>query len=60
MYVSADGTNHLRMIRVGEQLPGGYTAILGGLQPGEMVLRDPSLGSVQSWNGAPAPKGPDR
>jgi len=57
VYVHApDGTNQLRLIRVGEQLPGGYTTVLSGLQPGEEVLRDPPVGIAQGWTGA-SPRG---
>lgn len=56
---AADGTNQLRLIRLGEQLPGGFTAVLSGLQAGEQVLRDPSAGIAQEWTGA-MPGGPNR
>lgn len=56
---SADGTNQLRLIRLGEQLPGGFTAVLSGLQPGEQVLHNPSAGMTQEWTGA-VPSGPNR
>lgn len=46
---SDDGTYHLRLIRVGEQLPGGYTTVLSGLQKDEQVLRDPPIGITQGW-----------
>lgn len=55
-----DGKNHLRLIRVGEQLPGGYTAVLSGLQPGEQVLRDPPVGISQGWTGPAAQNGAGR
>lgn len=54
-----DNANHLRLIRVGEQLPGGYTTVLSGLQPGEDVLRDPPVGISQGWT-APSDNGPNR
>jgi len=55
----ADGNNQLRLIRLGEQLPGGFTSVLSGLQPGEQVLRDPSSGIAQEWTGV-VPGGPNR
>ena len=55
----ADKNNHLRLIRVGEQLPGGYTTVLSGLQAGEEVLRDPPVGISQGWT-APTANGPSR
>jgi multidrug efflux pump subunit AcrA (membrane-fusion protein) len=60
VYVRAqDGTHNLRLIRVGEQLPGGYTTVLSGLQPGEQVLRDPAVGIAKGWTKQSA-KGPNR
>ncbi len=53
------GSNHLRLIRVGEQLPGGYTTVLSGLQEGEQVLRDPPIGISQGWASG-QDKGPNR
>jgi multidrug efflux pump subunit AcrA (membrane-fusion protein) len=54
-----DNKNHLRLIRVGEQLPGGYTTVLSGLQKGEDVLRDPPVGIAQGWT-APSTNGASR
>jgi multidrug efflux pump subunit AcrA (membrane-fusion protein) len=45
-----EGKPSLRLIRVGEQLPGGYTTVLSGLQAGERVLRNPSAGISAGWN----------
>jgi RND family efflux transporter MFP subunit len=60
VYVKApDGTTSLRLVRVGEQLPGGYTTVLSGLQAGEDVLRDPPVGISQGWT-APATNGANR
>jgi multidrug efflux pump subunit AcrA (membrane-fusion protein) len=56
----ADGSNQLRLVRLGEQLPGGFTSILSGLQPGEQVLRDPALGIAKEWTGGVVPAGPNR
>lgn len=39
----------LRLIRVGEQLPGGYTTVLSGLQAGERVVRNPGMGVSAGW-----------
>ena len=44
-----EGKPTLRLIRVGEKLPGGYSTVLSGLQAGERVLRDPPLGISASW-----------
>ena len=55
----SDKQNHLRLIRVGEQLPGGYTTVLSGLQAGEEVLRDPPVGIAQGWT-APSANGANR
>jgi len=55
----SDNQNHLRLIRVGEQLPGGYTTVLSGLQSGEEVLRDPAVGVAKGWT-APSTNGANR
>ena len=59
---AADGSTNtnLRLIRVGEQLPGGYTTVLSGLQPGEEVLRDPPVGISKGWAKPTAKPGADR
>lgn len=44
-----DGKPLLRLIRVGEQLPGGYTTVLSGLQAGERVVRNPGIGVSSGW-----------
>jgi multidrug efflux pump subunit AcrA (membrane-fusion protein) len=50
VYVAGeDGKPMLRLIRVGEQLPGGYHTVLSGLQAGERVLRNPPLGISAGW-----------
>jgi multidrug efflux pump subunit AcrA (membrane-fusion protein) len=60
VYVHAsDGSNQLRLVRVGEQLPGGYTTVLSGLQAGEEVLRDPPVGIAKGWT-APSARGSER
>jgi multidrug efflux pump subunit AcrA (membrane-fusion protein) len=50
VYVSnEEGKPTLRLIRVGESLPGGYSTVLSGLQAGERVLRNPPLGISAGW-----------
>lgn len=50
VYILAeDGQPLLRLIRVGEQLPGGYTTVLSGLQAGERVVRNPGMGISAGW-----------
>jgi multidrug efflux pump subunit AcrA (membrane-fusion protein) len=44
-----NGKPLLRLIRVGEQLPGGYTTVLSGLQAGERVVRNPGVGISSGW-----------
>jgi multidrug efflux pump subunit AcrA (membrane-fusion protein) len=44
-----DGNPTLRLIRVGEKLPGGYSTVLSGLQAGERVLRNPRPGISAGW-----------
>lgn len=45
-----DGKPSLRLIRVGEKLPGGgFTTVLSGLQAGERILRDPPLDISTGW-----------
>jgi multidrug efflux pump subunit AcrA (membrane-fusion protein) len=39
----------LRLIRVGEKLPGGYTTVLSGLQAGERIVRNPGVGISAGW-----------
>ncbi len=43
------GKPQLRLIRLGEQLAGGYVAVLSGLQAGERVLRDPPANISSVW-----------
>jgi multidrug efflux pump subunit AcrA (membrane-fusion protein) len=48
--VGEDGKPMLRLIRVGEKLPGGeFSTVLSGLQAGERVLRNPPLGISAGW-----------
>ncbi len=50
VYVLGEGNKPLlRLIRVGEQLPGGYTTVLSGLQAGEQVVRNPGMGISSGW-----------
>ncbi len=42
--IGEDDKPMLRLIRVGEELPGGYTMVLSGLRAGEQVLRNPGVG----------------
>lgn len=54
-----DGKDNLRLIRVGEELQGGYTTVLSGLQAGEQIRRDPPVGLSQGWT-APSTNGASR
>ncbi|MET0089895.1 MAG: efflux RND transporter periplasmic adaptor subunit [Candidatus Thiodiazotropha sp.] len=45
-----DGRPTLRLIRLGEKLPGGYSTVLSGLQAGERVLRDPPPDVTSGWS----------
>lgn len=47
--LSEDGKPSLRLVRVGETKPGGYTAILSGLQAGERIIRNPGMGISAGW-----------
>ncbi|MEW8017717.1 MAG: efflux RND transporter periplasmic adaptor subunit, partial [Candidatus Thiodiazotropha endolucinida] len=48
--VGEEGKPMLRLIRVGEKLPGGeYSTVLSGLQAGERVLRNPPMGISAGW-----------
>lgn len=58
--VSEEMKPHLRLIRVGEELPGGYTTVLSGLQAGEKILRDPPAGIAQGWTAPTVPAGTGR
>lgn len=51
VYVLDDqGGAQLRLIRVGEDIPGGLVTVLSGLRPGERVLGDPPAGVAASWS----------
>jgi RND family efflux transporter MFP subunit len=51
VYVEGEeGRPTLRLIRVGERLPGGeFTTVLSGLQAGERILKNPPLGISTGW-----------
>lgn len=46
----ADGRPQLRLIRVGEQLEGGYISVLSGLSEGERILKNPDIGVTSGWS----------
>jgi multidrug efflux pump subunit AcrA (membrane-fusion protein) len=56
--VAKNGEAELRMIRVGENLSGGFTTVLSGLAAGERILRDPPASVAAGW--APAEPRPRR
>jgi len=47
--VAPDGKPELRLIRVGENLDGGFTSVLSGLSEGERILRNPGAGIASGW-----------
>ena len=48
--VGEEGKPMLRLIRVGEKLPGGeFSTVLSGLQAGERILRNPPMGISAGW-----------
>jgi multidrug efflux pump subunit AcrA (membrane-fusion protein) len=44
------GNPQLRLVRLGEPVPGGLTTVLSGLRPGERILADPPAGVAASWS----------
>ena len=46
----------LRLIRVGEDLGGGYISVLSGLQAGERILRNPGATVTSGWASSGKPK----
>jgi multidrug efflux pump subunit AcrA (membrane-fusion protein) len=44
------GNADLRLIRVGEPIPGGLITVLSGLRPGERILADPPPGIAAGWS----------
>lgn len=50
VYVLAEsGEPQLRLIRVGEEISGGYVTVLSGLTPGERVLANPGPRVTAGW-----------
>lgn len=47
--IDEQGNMQLRLIRVGEQVPGGLMSVLSGLRPGERILADPAPGVTAGW-----------
>ena len=45
-----DGNPELRLIRVGEELGQGFTSVLSGVKPGEMVLVNPKSNITKGWS----------
>ena len=59
VYVLAEsGEPQLRLIRVGEELSGGFITVLSGLRPGERVLANPGPRVTAGW--AKGGASPDR
>ena len=51
------GEPELRMVRVGENLSGGFTTVLSGLSAGERILRNPPATISSGWaSSEPRPK----
>jgi len=51
------GEPELRMVRVGENLSGGFTTVLSGLTAGERILRNPPATISSGWaSSEPRPK----
>jgi len=48
--LDAQGNAELRLVRVGEPVPGGLITVLSGLRPGERVLADPPPGITAGWS----------
>jgi RND family efflux transporter MFP subunit len=44
------GNAQLRLIRVGEPVPGGLVTVLSGLRPGERIIADPPAGITAGWS----------
>ena len=47
--LDAQGNPDLRLIRVGQLVPGGLITVLSGLRPGERILADPPPGIAAGW-----------
>jgi hypothetical protein len=51
VYVLAEsGEPQLRLIRLGEEVTGGFVSVLSGLMPGERVLTNPGPGVTAGWS----------
>jgi multidrug efflux pump subunit AcrA (membrane-fusion protein) len=51
VYVLDDqGSVELRLVRVGEPVPGGMISVLSGLRQGERILADPPPGVAAGWS----------
>jgi multidrug efflux pump subunit AcrA (membrane-fusion protein) len=48
--VDEEGNTQLRLVRVGEPVPGGLVTVLSGLRPGERILADPPAGVAAGWS----------
>jgi RND family efflux transporter MFP subunit len=51
--VDATGAPSLRYVRLGRELPDGFTIVLSGLEPGEQVALDPVAAGVMIKRGMP-------
>jgi len=47
--LDAQGNPDLRLIRIGQPVPGGLITVLSGLRPGERILADPPPGIAAGW-----------
>ncbi|MBK1719931.1 efflux RND transporter periplasmic adaptor subunit [Thiocystis violacea] len=47
--LNESGEPQLRLIRVGEELSGGFVSVLSGLRAGERVLANPGPGVTSGW-----------
>jgi len=47
--LDAQGNPDLRLIRVGQPVPGDLITVLSGLRPGERILADPPPGIAAGW-----------
>jgi multidrug efflux pump subunit AcrA (membrane-fusion protein) len=56
VYVLNDrGEPQLRLIRVGEEVSGGFVTVLSGLMAGERILTNPGPRVTAGWSQEPAP-----
>jgi hypothetical protein len=49
------GEAQLRLIRVGEEVAGGFVTVLSGLTPGERILSNPGPRVTAGWSPEPGP-----